>query len=226
MCGRFNVTDDPYMHLLLDSLGVDLGRLPIRASNNIAPTDTVSIVVSNGEEMVLKNACWWLLMHQEDGCIRPLTKYASFNTRSDKLNVKGSAGFDAFRQTRCIIPVSGFVETQQGNAYAMEPVGSAIAFGGLFRRWIEETTGEEVLSCSIVTLPPHPKIEPYHAKSMPLILPLNPEVQRKWLDCPATNVGELEEMLSPQLPLPLSVTPIEKASVRNAIGESVHLAAD
>ncbi|NGN97590.1 SOS response-associated peptidase [Grimontia sp. S25] len=226
MCGRFNVTDDPYMHALLDSLGVDLGQLPIRVSNDIAPTETVSIVVSNGKETVLKDACWWLLMHHEDGRIRPLTKYASFNTRSDKLNVKGSAGFDAFRQTRCIIPASGFVETQQGNAYAMDPVGSAIAFGGLFRRWIDGTTGEEVLSCSIITLPPHPKIAPYHAKSMPLILPLNPEVQRKWLDCPAANVGELEEMLSPQLPLPLSVTPIEKASVRNAIGESVHLAAD
>lgn len=226
MCGRFNVTDDPYMHALLDSLGVDLGQLPTRVSNDIAPTATVSIVVSNGKETVLRDACWWLLMHHEDGRIRPLTKYASFNTRSDKLNVKGSAGYDAFRQTRCIIPASGFVETQQGNAYAMDPVGSAIAFGGLFRRWIDGTTGEEILSCSIITLPPHPKISPYHAKSIPLILPPELDIQRKWLESPAANVGELEALLSPQLPLPLKVTPIEKASKRNPIGESVLLAAD
>lgn len=226
MCGRFNVTDDPFMHGLLQGLGVDLGPLPLRTSDDVAPTDTVSIVIEQDGHPVLNDALWWLLLEQTLQGLRPNTRYASFNTRSDKLNTPGSAGFNAFRTHRCIVPVSGFVETQNGKAYAIAGQGEAIALGGLCREWVDSDSGEVVRSCSIITLAPHPKLVPFHAKSMPLILPSDPVVWQRWLRCGEYPAQTLNDLLQPQIPLPLSVTPIEKASLRIPSGETLFIAAD
>ncbi|MDD1781189.1 SOS response-associated peptidase [Enterovibrio sp. ZSDZ35] len=226
MCGRFNVTDDPYMHALLQGLGVDLGPLPLRVCEDIAPTQRVSMVIDECGEQILCDATWWLLLTQEGRDFKPLSKYASFNTRSDKLNVPRSAGFIPFRQSRCIIPASGFIETEKGKAFSITPVNQAIAFGGLFREWVHDDTGEMVRSCSIITLPPHPSIAPYHSKSMPLILPNDPDVRNMWLDRERVNTDALMSLLTSRLPLDVYVTPIKRASENVPTGRPVLLPKD
>ncbi len=229
MCGRFNVTDDPYVHDLLRGLGIDMGPLPLRVYDDIAPTQTVSIIVDSGGVHRLCNATWWLLMAQTDHGFKPLSKYASFNTRSDKLNTPRSAGFVAYRETRCIIPASGFVETnpsashsgkadKKGAAYSFVPEESAIAFGGLYREWVHPVTGERALSCSIITLPPHNATARFHPTSMPLILPNDPATQSLWLDATLNDTAVFAPLLTPRLPMDFRVTPIEKASVRTPVG--------
>ncbi|KXF82349.1 SOS response-associated peptidase family protein [Enterovibrio coralii] len=226
MCGRFNVTDDPYMHELLMGLGVDLGPLPLRVYDDIAPTQCVSIVIKEKGGHVLRDAIWWLLMDPTDDGFKPLSKYASFNTRSDKLNVQRSAGYVPFRQSRCIIPASGFVETVKGKAYAIDPIEEAIAFGGLYKEWVHPVTGETATSCSIITLPPHSALSPYHSKSVPLMLPDDRAIREMWLDGELRNTEVLMPLLTPQLPFDVYVTPIKRASEREPTGSPVYIARD
>ncbi|PKF49100.1 SOS response-associated peptidase family protein [Enterovibrio nigricans] len=218
MCGRFNVTDDPYMHALLQELGIDLGPLPLRVCEDIAPSQLVCIVIKEDGQNVLRDAIWWLLLEQVEAGFKPLSKYASFNTRSDKLKVPRSAGYVPFRQSRCIIPASGFVETEQGHAFTLEPIDDAIAFGGLYKAWRHTLTGEVVHSCSIVTLPPHPRIALYHSKSIPLMLPDEAFIREMWLDGNLTSTDALTPLLTPLLPFDVRVTPIKRASEREPIG--------
>ncbi len=78
-----------------------------------------------------------------------------------------------FRTSRCIIPASGFVEGlgDKKTYFHIRPAESAIAFGGVYREWLNKVTGELVYSASIITLPPHQKLQAIHPKSLPLMLP-------------------------------------------------------
>ncbi|MEI8647387.1 SOS response-associated peptidase family protein [Paraglaciecola sp. Hal342] len=87
---------------------------------------------------MLQNATWWLLLEPSTTGFKP-SKYTSFNTRYDKLNVPGSAGYTPFRTARCIIPARGFGESefeQQGNKkipmhyHDLVAVDGAITFAG------------------------------------------------------------------------------------------------
>ena len=150
MCGRLNITDNPFVSALLDDLNVT-NKETFRTSEFVRATDTISIVREVNGQRRLDDAIWWLLLEQNENDGFKPSKYTSFNTRYDKLNVKGSAGYQAFREQRCIVVASGFGETefeQKGkrkvpthyhNFYAID---SALAFAGLYRQWTNKSTGE------------------------------------------------------------------------------------
>ena len=52
----------------------------------VKAADTVSIIRNVGEQRRVENATWWLLLDQTESGFKP-SKYTSFNTRYDKLNV-------------------------------------------------------------------------------------------------------------------------------------------
>lgn len=231
MCGRLNVTDNPAVIDLLDLLGVPLGleslvsKGLLRQGRFIRATEQVSLVRQQEGRAQLTVATWWLLLEPTADGFKP-SPYTSFNTRSDKLMVRGSAGFQAFQSQRCIIPVSGFGETEGSGKTARytDFFGEqALPLGGLYRRWVHHGTGEERLSCSVITLPPHPKLRPYHSKAMPLILPR--DVCQRWLD-PTTPLGELTPLLAPWLPVGLHAQAIDKPASHQPIGQLDWLAAD
>lgn len=228
MCGRLNVTDNPAVIDLLGALGVELGigfsaaalltQGMLRQGRFIRATDTVSIVRHQRGQTELALATWWLLLEPTADGFKP-SSYTSFNTRSDKLLVRGSAGFQAFQSQRCIVPVSGFGETEGSGKTARytDFFGEeALPLGGLFRRWVHHGTGEERLSCSVITLPPHPKLLPYHSKAMPLILPA--DACQRWLN-PATPLAELTPLLNPWLPVGLHAQAIDKPASHQPIGQ-------
>lgn len=229
MCGRLNVSDDPLVIGLMGALGMPLfnnSQNPLRSGRFIKATNTVSVVLEEQGERRLQDATWWLLLEQTETGFKP-SQYTSFNTRYDKLNVKGSAGFIPYRKQRCIIPAAGFGETEVigGKTLYTDFVGhEAIAFGGLYRTWVHKDTGELVYSCSVITLPPHPKLMPYHTKAMPLMLPTSRI--NDWLSPAVTNSDLFNDLLNPVLRVDLKGITIDKPSSHQQIGESFELVKD
>ncbi len=229
MCGRFNVVDDPTVHELCRQLGIDITNWPVRYNADIVPTTTISIIRDDGQSRRIDDAIWWLLLERTETGWKTNGRYATFNTRYDKLNSPRSVGYKPFRESRCIIPASGFVEGLEGTKsyYLLEGADQAIAFGGLYKTWVHEATGEMVHSASIITLPPHPKFKGIHEKAFPMMLDVaDTETTDLWLSPEHKDVQMFDELLKPKLVAQLQATPIDRPSKRNPTGEVFAIAAD
>lgn len=238
MCGRLNVTDSPGIRRLCEQLEISLwpdsGLVKRRF---LRATDRVSIVLERDGKREMHNAIWWLLLDKHSGSTGTVFKpsrYTSFNTRSDKLNVPRSAGYKPFREQRCVIPAAGFGETLGKGASALyhdliaDP-NESLAMGGLYRWWQgKTTTGDPVyeISCSVVTLPPHPALMPIHNKASPLMLSPEDNSVQRWLDSRVTTAEALEDLLTPRLRHTFTVIPVDKPSSHNQIGDSFSLSPD
>ncbi|WP_241481829.1 SOS response-associated peptidase family protein [Rheinheimera mesophila] len=222
-----NVIDCPEVIDLCGQLGINLQdqAMPLRTSRFIRATNKISIVIEQKGERRLQDAIWWLLLEQAEHGFKP-SQYTSFNTRYDKLNVKGSAGYAAYRTQRCIIPVAGFGETEvvDGKNQYTDFVGQqALGLGGLYRTWLNKETGELTYSCSVITLPPHPKLITYHSKASPLIL--EPAVFNSWLS-DDQNVSQFECLMRPNIPVNLKAIAIDKPSSFNVLSDIKQIIAD
>ena len=225
MCGRVNVNDDAFTRGLMQSLGLS-GKHLLTAAD-IAPASKVAIVREHHGERECVDAIWWLLL--DPHTLKPNYRYASFNSRSDKLHVSRSASYRPFRTARCVIPVSGFVEGlgDKKHYFQLEGVQAALAMGGIYREWVHRETGEVCVSASIITLPGHPRLQAIHPKSTPLILPQHQTgLIDRWLDSSNDDVAAFAPLLQPHLPQPMKVTPIDRPGTRRAVAESFVLEAD
>lgn len=101
MCGRLNVIDDPDVIELCEGLQIQLFPERQIFSRFIRATNQVSIVRQKDRIRRMDNAIWWLLLEPTGSGFKP-SRYTSFNTRYDKLNTKGSAGYQAYRHSRCV----------------------------------------------------------------------------------------------------------------------------
>ncbi|MDG2091585.1 MAG: SOS response-associated peptidase family protein [Gammaproteobacteria bacterium] len=215
MCGRFQLKSDKKTKALARSLQVS-GAL--HYADDIAPGAQISII---GKESVIKTATWWLLLDSLSH--KPNYKYASFNSRSDKLDQVGSLAYKPFRESRCIIPASAFVEGMgdKKTYHKIELPDKAIAFGGLYKEYLNQETGEIIYSASIITLPPVTKWANIHPKSIPLMLDYeNQALTEKWLGPDFNEVAEFNEILQPDIKQTQCVTPIDRPSRWQPVGES------
>lgn len=219
MCGRFNVTDNLAVRKMMADLGVPLYEQDkLRFSPDVSPGSTISIVRQIAGKVVVSDAIWWLML--DPATLKPNPKYASFNSRSDKLHTPRALAYRPYRESRCIVPATAFIEgLGDGKTYhKIEFVNAAIAFGGVYREWVNQGTGETVLSASIITCPPIPQWEHIHPKSVPLILHEYQPGRRSWLDPAITDVVQFEPLLSQGMPYHHLITPIGKVSQWNEIG--------
>ncbi len=225
MCGRFYVNNDIYIKELVTILGAAQGTL--HSSADVSPGSRVSIVRQIQSERVLSEALWWLLL--DDKTLKPNYRYTSFNSRYDKLNSPRSISYKPYRESRCIVPASGFVEGlgDKKTYFQIEPVQGAIAFGGLYKEWQNQQTGELVYSTAIITLPAHPKLKTIHPKSIPLMLPYHDrQLIAMWLDPGFKKVEAFQKLLKPTLTMAQRITPIDKPAKRCAIRNSFIIEAD
>ena len=188
-------------------------------SNNFKPGSKISIITGGQGQRRLLPAIWWLYLQQTDAGLKPHRNYFSVNTNYQKLPKKSE-----YRTSRCIVPATSFVESQDGKRpHLLEPKnGSAIAFGGLFKEWTDKATGEIVYSASIITLPGHPALESIHRKSTPLWLPC--EAYDRWLSPDVTDTTLFAELLTPTLQTDLIATPINKAGAKQPIADPFTIA--
>jgi putative SOS response-associated peptidase YedK len=82
---------------------------------------------------------------------------------------------EAWKRRRCLVPAEWFYEWQkldeknkQPYAIAMKD-GSIFAFGGLWEKWKDKATGQELHTYTIVTTDPNELLEPIHNR-MPVIV--------------------------------------------------------
>jgi len=195
-------------------------------SRDKAPGSRISIIHREKDRNIVTQAIWWLLIDPETG--KPNYKYASFNSRSDKLDSPRAIAYEPFRESRCIIPATAFIEGKgdKKTYHKIELENEAIAFGGLHRETIHKVTGEIIHSASIITLPPLPEWENIHPKSMPLMLPIqDANLINQWLAPSFHQVEAFRDLLVPALRVNQILTPIEKPSLWNEKGESFTLKA-
>jgi putative SOS response-associated peptidase YedK len=217
MCGRFNLKPNRKTEALLSDLSA-FGQP--RYADDIAPGALISII-KNNQPPTLETAIWWLLLDHRT--LKPNYNYASFNSRSDKLFQPRSISYKPYRESRCIIPASAFVEGlgDKKTYHMIELADQAIAFGGLYKESINRDTGEIIYSASIITLPPVKQWNNIHPKSIPLMLDYkNKELIDKWLDPGFSDIDTFSELLTPEIHQPQRITPIGRPSQWNPIGES------
>jgi putative SOS response-associated peptidase YedK len=230
MCGRFNATFDSGVKKVYTNLKIHKVIDKPVDSRFIRAADTLSIVRNVGDQRRVENAMWWLLLEETENGFKP-SKYTSFNTRYDKLNIPHSAGYTAYRESRCAIVAKGFGETQFVNKkpvhyHDMVAEHGGLVFGGLCREWHHQRTGKKKLSCSVITLPPHEKLKHIHSKAMPLILPQSPELIDDWLNPALDNVAQFDGLLTPHIPQNIIAQQIDKPSSFNPIGGNLIIPKD
>lgn len=213
MCTNFALIKKDGTAKLADHLGVDARSLIY--NHNFRPADKINIIIGSKDERLAHHAIWWLYLQQTDSGLKPHKDYFSVNTNHAKLPKKTE-----YKTSRCIIPASSFIESQNGkHPHLLEPVdGSAIAFGGLYKQWTDKMTGEIIYSASIITLAGHPALADIHKKSTPLWLAENNYDQ--WLDPDIKATDCFRDLLNPTLQKDLNATPIDKVFSKNVIGES------
>lgn len=231
MCGRLNVTDDPAVRALCESLGIEVWPQQQIFRRYIGAAQPVSIVHERAGQRRMDNAIWWLLLEPSDNGFKP-SRYTSINTRYDSLNNPRKAGYRPFREHRIAIPVKGFGESEYKSGkmlhcHDMEAKDGALLMAGLAKEYLNKQTGEITLSCSIITLPPHPKLQHIHSKSTPMMLPQSPDVVDFWLDPTNRDTEELSRLLTPSIHQDLTVQQIVKPkSFDEKIGQAFDIVKD
>jgi len=224
MCGRYNIIDDPLVQDLLNALGISVNA---ETRFNIAPGAKGQIVYETNQGRTLQDAIWSLLIEPkpDDSGYRPSPKYSTFNARAGSLGTS-PLWKKRFHAQRAIIPASGFHEWtgQKGNkqCYNIHPVYNAIAFAGLYELW--DFQGEIVPSFTIITLPPHPRFNHIHPKSIPLML--ERDDFDMWLDPQMTNTDPLQHLLKTRIREPLAVEPVESPGSLQKVGQGEVIDAD
>lgn len=213
MCSVFDVSDSMGMAQFLGKYGV-LRAKRMRFGRRRRPTQAVSIVTARHGKPEVESAIWHLYLEREKNHWRPHRKYWSINSNWKKLNKRPE-----YRQSRCLIPATAWVESQQGNNPVEFSYGLPFFFCGLYKVW------GELLSCAIITLEAHPKTRKYHDKSLPMVAPADESFVMQWLTG-GENTTLFHPYLSPKIEYgghSLTVRPLPRATATEYSGAPLKL---
>ncbi len=172
MCGRFT------NKLAWDDI-VRLYRLALapphnlRPRYNVCPTDTIDTIVSEQGGRSLVPMRWGMVPRWWSKTLKDI-KSATFNARAETVATKPFFR-DAFRRTRCLIPVSGYYEWQDTPSgkqpwYFTARNGSpALTVAGLWDEWKDRETGQPLKSCTMIVTEPNDFVAGIHDR-MPVLL--------------------------------------------------------
>ena len=171
MCGRFTQHYTwAEVHGFLDVFGAPRN---LRARYNIAPTTDIDVLrldVEGRRELVRMR--WGLVPFFWKKTLKEVP--ATFNARAETVGDKPMFR-EAFRRRRCIIPASGFYEWtgEKGekvpHLFTATDGSPVLGFAGLWDRWRDATTGEDILSATIIVSGASEWMQPYHDR-MPVLL--------------------------------------------------------
>lgn len=224
MCGRFVLATPPATLIQRFGLTSCVDFIP---RYNIAPMTNIVVIRQSAEgERTGEFHRWGLL----PGWAKDPSLAAKLNNaRGETVNEKASFR-SAFRRWRCIIPGNGFYEwkpVEENGRTVKQPYyirpkedGEIFRFAGLTERWTSPT-GEEILSCCIVTIGPNAVMEPIHDR-MPVILSVEDEAA--WLDPHNTNPDMLKRFIRPANPENMMAFTVSRA-VNSSRNESPDLIA-
>ena len=171
MCGRFSQF---YTWQQLQALYAihDQPASNLEPRYNISPTDRAGVVrVRRSGERAYEEMRWGLVPFFWKKSLKEVP--ATFNARAEGIATAGMFR-DAFKRHRCIVPASGFFEWT-GPKTAREPWfisaadGAPLSFAGLWDRWIDPATKEEIRSFTIIVTDANAFVGKMHDR-MPVVL--------------------------------------------------------
>lgn len=174
---------------------------------NVAPTNDIYIVKNRDRESqdrVLEIASWGLIAPwQKKFSEARAGQSHAINARSESIHEKPTFR-DAFRTTRCLIPVSGYYEwaTSLGKYPPKQPFyitsddGSPLSIAGIFSTWRSES-GEEIQSASIITQEAVEDLATIHSR-MPVFM--RRDCWEDWLDPKNREISRLLELMKSDNP--------------------------
>jgi putative SOS response-associated peptidase YedK len=193
MCGRVALTAPA--STITEIFQVDV--LPeVLPRYNVAPTQQVAAIVDADGAREMTTLRWGLVPFWAKDI---KVGYRMINARSETVRKKPSFRA-AFKRRRALILADGFYEWQRIDKKTKIPhvIGMAdgrpFAMAGLWERWTDTETGDELRSCTIVTTEGNALMKPIHDR-MPVILP--PTRWQEWLDPENADLDALEAMLTP-----------------------------
>jgi putative SOS response-associated peptidase YedK len=209
MCGRVRLSSD-YSEIKI-ALKFDLNAPApnFKPDWNKPPTEPMLVAIrSEDGRRIPKMMRWGLLPHWAKD---EKLSYSTFNAKSEDFTNK-PAFRDAWKWSqRCLVVTDGFYEWKKITVKEKQPYAVAMAddgmmvMAGLWSRWKDPKSGDEVLSCTILTCQPNDVMAELHDR-MPVIL--TESDWSKWLaEEPATE-EELLTMLKPCLDEALKIWPV------------------
>lgn len=207
MCGRYAATLPPEMLVELFRL-VNSIEMPPRY--NITPTQPIAVVWEQNGRRSIQLVRWGFV----PGWVKDPREFSLLiNARSETMAEKPSFR-NAVKNSRCIVPASGYFEWMAGPDGKKQPYyitmadDSPMLFAGLYSQWAGPN-GEEVDTALIVTVGAVLEMATIHDR-MPAILN-GPAAVDDWLNTRDVGVKEAEQLM---LPLPaelLKYHPVSKA---------------
>jgi putative SOS response-associated peptidase YedK len=191
MCGRYTLTKE--LHELAKRFQAEIAIINAKLfpRYNVAPTQSVIVVNDTGQRQIV--AMRW-------GLIPSWATDESIGNRMINARAETIAEKPAFRaalkKRRCLIPADGFYEWRK-EGKVKQPLHIVLkdrevfAFAGLWERW-KSPTGEEVLSCTIITTEANELLKQVHER-MPVIL--SKEDEALWLDPKIDDPAKLLPLL-------------------------------
>ena len=182
MCGRYALHANPDVIAL--QFGLDEPP-QFRASYNICPGGDVLVITSKGA----RQHRWGLIPHWAKD---PSIGNKLANARGESI-AERPAFREAFRQSRCLVPASGFYEWQtiagQKHPWYLRPRDAELfGLAGITSLW------KGVRSVSLITTTPNSLMEPIHDR-MPVIVA--PESYGAWLAPQNQDVPTLMQFVRP-----------------------------
>jgi putative SOS response-associated peptidase YedK len=159
MCGRFTVKATWAELVALYRLTMDAPPHNLRPRYNVCPTDPVDVVTERDGKRELITMRWGLVPWWWNKPLKEL-RMATFNARAETVETK-PVFRDAFKRSRCLIPMSGYYEWQDIPSgkqpyYFSAADGSPILIAaGLWDEWKNSETGERLKSCTMIVGEPN-----------------------------------------------------------------------
>jgi putative SOS response-associated peptidase YedK len=210
MCGRFAIHTS--VQEIMRYAKVTGGRVPWQPNYNIAPSQTIPIVLLWEASKQITLAKWGLIpFWAKDRSIGNKL----INARAETIDQKPSFK-SPFRHKRCLIPANGFFEWDKHTKqpYYIKPKHEKLFFfAGLWDTW-QGDDESNLISCTIITTDANKPISPYHAR-MPVILA--PDALSEWTDTPESNATKLKKLLISYPAEEIELYPVSKMvnSVKN-----------
>ena len=206
MCGRYFVTTPG--HVLGEQFSI-VTPPELVPRYNVAPTQSVAIVRAGGDRArELAQVTWGLIpAWSKERAIGHKLINARGETLADK-----PAFRDSYKRRRCLIPADGFFEWQKV-ADGKQPwvlrlkSGEPFALAGLWSRWRDRESGDEVDSCTIVTTAANEVVAPLHDR-MPVIVPR--DAYALWLDPAIGERARLDALLVPYAAEAMTAYPVSR----------------
>ncbi len=181
MCGRYYRRSDKQKIAEAFRTGLPT-TFEILPSYNVAPQTFQPVVCLNRKtlERELLQMRWGLVPYWANDT---RSAYSTINAKAETLT-SSPAFREAVKRRRCLIPADGFFEWQPIDKKTKQPFafglkdGSLFALAGLFDAWRDKTTGQALLSYTVITTDPNELLEPFHNR-MPVIV--RPADYERWM---------------------------------------------